>query len=67
MTVEQLISEAASRGLRVNNLFQLPAGGWQANVCDGETFYEFGIGDDAGSALSAALAKTPRRSDCIFD
>lgn len=67
MTVEQLISEAASRGLRVNNLFQLPTGGWQANVCDGETFYEFGTGDDAGSALFAALAKAPRRNNCIFD
>lgn len=57
MTIEELISEAARRGLRVNNLCQLPDFTWQANLTDGERFWEFGKGQDPQSALVAALHK----------
>lgn len=71
MTVEQLITEAASRGLHINNLFELPGGGWQANVRTFEeepAFYEFGTGVSPSSALEDALGKAPhqKQSTDIF-
>lgn len=57
MALEDLLAEVASRGLRLNNLFELPGGGWQANLTDGERFWEFGKGDTAIAALRAALYK----------
>jgi hypothetical protein len=54
-TVDDLIVEVAKRGLRLNNLFQLHDGRWQANITDGERFWEFGRGDTAIEALQAAL------------
>lgn len=55
MTLEELISEVNGRGLRLNNLYQLSDGRWQANVTDGEKFWDFGRGDTAVQALQAAL------------
>lgn len=57
MTVDDLIVEVANRHLRLNNLFQLEDGRWQANITDGERFWEFGRGDTAVEALRAALYK----------
>jgi hypothetical protein len=58
MTIEELIQEVANRNLRLNNLFQLDNGRWQANITDGSRFWEFGKGATAGEALIAALQKT---------
>lgn len=55
MSVDALIQEVAERHLRLNNLFQLMDGRWQANITDGEKFWEFGRGDSAVEALQAAL------------
>lgn len=60
MTLEDLILEVNRRGLRLNNLYQLPPDGrrWQANITDGEKFWEFGRGETAIEALQAALRIT---------
>lgn len=55
MTIEDLLAEVTKRGLRLNNLFQLEGGSWQANVTDGERYWEFGKGETAIAALLAAL------------
>lgn len=55
MTVDELIAEVNNRHLRLNNLFQLENGRWQANITDGARFWEFGRGDTAVEALLAAL------------
>lgn len=57
MTLEELISEVNRRGLRVNNLFQVNKITWQANITDGERFWEFGKGDTPNAALTSALHK----------
>lgn len=58
MTVDDLIAEVARRKLMLNNLFQLHDGRWQANITDGERFWEFGRGDTAIEALLKALEFT---------
>lgn len=55
MTVDDLIAEVARRKLRLNNLFQLDNGRWQANITDGSRFWEFGRGDNPVEALLRAL------------
>lgn len=55
MTVDELIAEVNRMSLRLNNLFQLHDGRWQANITDGVKFWEFGRGDTAVAALYAAL------------
>lgn len=60
MTLESLIAEARARGLRVNNLFQLDDGMWQANLRDVKgTYFNFGEGPTPEIALNNALAKAP--------
>ena len=65
MTLDQLLTQVADRGLRVANLFQyqLPEIGdsagdwkWQANLTDGLQAWEFGRADTPEGALLAALA-----------
>lgn len=58
MTLDDLIVEVNSKSLRINNLFQLHDGRWQANITDGERFWEFGRGDTAVEALVRALHKS---------
>lgn len=58
MTLDELLPELPGLGLRLNNLFQLTTGTWQANVCDaGEAGagYEFGRADTPVEALLNAL------------
>lgn len=58
MTLDELLPELPGLGLRLNNLFQLTNGVWQANVCDaGEAGagYQFGRADAPVDALLAAL------------
>lgn len=55
MSVDALLEVVRQRGLRLNNLFQLEDGRWQANVTDGLKYWEFGRGDSAEEALRAAL------------
>jgi hypothetical protein len=55
LSVDELLLEVTRRGLRLNNLFQLPDGRWQANVTDGEKYWEFGRAATAIMALQAAL------------
>lgn len=57
MRLDELILEVNNQGLRINNLFQLHDLRWQANLTDGERFWEFGRGESALQALQAALAK----------
>ena len=54
--VEALIESINKAGFRVNNLFEME-GGWQANITDGELFFEFGRGATMQEALSNALHK----------
>lgn len=58
MTLEDLIAEVSRRKLRLNNLFQLDDGRWQANITDGQRFWEFGRGDNAMEALIRAINLT---------
>lgn len=55
LSVDELLIEVSRRGLRLNNLFQLHDGRWQANVTDGEKYWEFGRANTAIMALQAAL------------
>jgi hypothetical protein len=53
---DDLIAQAHSLGLRLNNLFELPNGVWQANLTDGTKFWGFGRAGTWQSALRQALA-----------
>lgn len=55
MSVDALLELVRSRGLKLSNLFQLSDERWQANVSDGQRFWEFGRGDSPSQALMAAL------------
>jgi len=55
MSVDAMIAVVQARGLRLNNLFQLESGIWQANVTDGTSYWEFGRADDPENAIKAAL------------
>lgn len=57
-----LIAEINSAGFYVNNLFQLGAKGWQANITDGESYYEFSHGDTIYAALRNAYHKRGKGS-----
>ncbi len=62
MTIESAIFSIHDAGFRVLNLFELRDGTWQANVCDDEKAWEFGIADNPELALITALdnvAQTP--------
>lgn len=54
--LEDLLAAVAARNLRLNNLFQLATGSWQANVTDGLLFWGFGRGTSPHEALARALA-----------
>lgn len=54
--VDELLAQCASRGLLVNNLFQLDSGHWQANLRCAAGAFEWAQGASAGQALAAALA-----------
>jgi len=62
-TVDDLLAVVAAKGLRLANLFQFPVPDtgeppqlrWQANITDGEQFWEFGRGSTPEAALEAAL------------
>ena len=58
--LDTLISQAASRRLRVMNLFQLDDGRWQVNLRpwgeDGKA-QRFCVGPTAASALATALSE----------
>lgn len=59
-SVDDLLVLVEARGLRLANLFQFEVPGtglwrWQANITDGQRFWEFGRGASAPEALRAAL------------
>jgi len=58
-TLEELIAYCEDEGFRLNNLFQLDDGSWQANLRsdDENTFHEFGQGPTHREALVAAMLK----------
>ena len=60
MSIDELVAAVHARGCRVNNLFEHPLGGWQANVCDGRECYEFGRGETMTAALAQAHGKVPK-------
>ena len=60
-TLDDLLAQVASRGLRVANLFQFQSAAtgewrWQANLTDGLQAWEFGRGGSPAEALEKALA-----------
>ena len=55
MDTDKAIAQVVVKGLKVNNLFQLATGGWQANVTDGTENSEFGKATTPDEALIAAL------------
>lgn len=57
MSVDAMLEIVRLRGLRLNNLFQIPDGPWQANLTDGISFWEFGRSDTPDGAIRAALYK----------
>ena len=57
MTLEQQIAVVNAAGYRVNNLFQHPVAGWQANLTNGTDFWEFGHGATPAAALAEAMEK----------
>lgn len=67
MTIESAILSIHEAGFRVLNLFELRNGNWQANVCDGEKAWEFGVSENPEAALIYALreAKTKKGSPFI--
>ena len=54
-TLDRFISQIADAGLRVNNLFQLQNGQWQANVMRPPEFYEYGTGSTPEDAIETAI------------
>lgn len=55
MTIEDLLTEATDRGWRLNNLFQLDSGLWQANLRSETQITDYGRGPTAAIALSVAM------------
>jgi len=55
MTIESAILSIHQAGFLVLNLFELKDGTWQANVCDDEKVWEFGLADNPELALITAL------------
>ena len=61
-SLEELLLECCRRGLRVNNLFQIENGAWQANFRvdlpdDSGLFFEFGHGPTPTEAIRMAMLK----------
>lgn len=62
-SVDDLLTVVSSRGLHLNNLFQYPLPEsdqwrWQANLTDGQRYWDFGRGGSAAEALRDALFKS---------
>lgn len=69
MTMDEILAEAAKKGLILNNLFQLmtypadkhvarrPTGEWQANFVHASGWYDYGRGPSYITALEDALAR----------
>lgn len=55
MRLDELIDALPDVGLRLNNLFQLDDGRWQANVRESDTCAPFGRGATPVEALTAAI------------
>lgn len=55
MSIETLLTEISERGWRVNNLFQLDNGDWQANLRTDSHYTQFGRGRTPSEALSLAI------------
>lgn len=60
MSVDALLLQAALRGLRIMNLFQLDDGRWQCNLRPlngGGPSQRFAVADTAAEALAKALSE----------
>lgn len=57
MTTDQAIAAAKAKGLRVYNVGELAAGGWVANLIDGERVSETGNGSTPALAIADAMAQ----------
>jgi hypothetical protein len=60
-TLEGLILELNHRGWRLNNLYQLDNGQWQANARSGDKCFEFRRGSTAAEALARVLEAVPEK------
>ena len=56
-SLDSLLAELADRNWRVNNLFQLRDGSWQANLFSNLRVTDFAYGFTAVEALSLAIDK----------
>jgi len=59
-TISDLITEINAFGLKVNNLFQRTDDVWQANIREGEVYFQFGYGQTPEEALAVCWAKTQK-------
>lgn len=62
MTLNDLLLQAASRGLRIHNLFQTADGRWQCNLRpagDDGKGQRFAVAPTAAEALAQALSEMP--------
>lgn len=55
MTLESIIYKINLEGFRVLNLFQRKDGSWQANLCNDEKCWEFGVAGSPKVALQIAF------------
>ncbi len=66
MSVESTIFSIHKAGFRVLNLFELKSGLWQANVCDDEKAWEFGVSKSPEMALLYALREAQTKHGSSF-
>jgi len=66
MSIESAILSIHEANFRVLNLFERKDGVWQANVCDDEKAWEFGLALDPEVALIKALRKTVKGKSSPF-
>lgn len=67
MTADDIFREAATRGLRLTNLFQLDDGSWRANWRDERGGHQFGNAATPQAALRIALDNVPARVFSVLD
>jgi hypothetical protein len=65
LSLDALFAEAASRGLRLINLFQLHDGSFRANFADDRGGHPFGEHKSAQEAVRLALAAVPDRTQSM--
>lgn len=63
MTIEEMLRELSACGWRLNNLYQLDNGQWQANARLSDKCSEFRRGSTAAEALARVLDAIPKPTE----